>query len=302
MTQAIDLDSFFQESLVPWDYGIMQAQDYVRDVMAGKAQGWKTGVATLDNYIRLMPREYVVLAARAGTGKTALGMQIAEEVGKQAHRRGTGGIVAIFSAEMDSRTLALRTACGLEGVSLWDMQTGKIAKADGQRVIERLGTMLGGPFRVDQSSAPTLEHMAEQLSVYADDGTPIDMILFDYLELAGEMDKQESLRIAKISRGMKALAKRFDTCAVAIAQMNRDIENRAKKKPMLRDLMQGGEREPDRVVMLVREGLMEEDADTQETFAHVVKNRNGPLGVAPMLFDESNMRFQAAQLIDGLDY
>jgi replicative DNA helicase len=283
-----DIDAFFQESLIPWDYGILEAQDYVNDVLAGKLKGWKTGISSVDNFIRFMPREYVVIAARAGTGKTALGVQLAENVARQMAERKSQGIIAIFSAEMDSRTLALRTACGLEGVSLWNLQTGKVARADGERVIERLATMLGGVFRVDQSPAPTLEHMVKQLEIYAED-TPIELVLFDYLELAGEIDKVENLRIAKISRGMKAIAKKFDTTTLALAQMNRDIENRAKKKPLLRDLMQGGEREPDRVIAIVRD-----EDDSTETQAHVIKNRNGPLGVAAMIFDESNMRFKSA--------
>lgn len=296
---GIDLDNFFQESLVPWDYGIMEAQDYVRDVLAGKVYGYKTGIASLDQYIRLMPREYVALAARAGTGKSAMMMQIAEAVARQINEQQKDGIIAIFSAEMDSRTLALRTACGLEGVSLWNLQTGKIARADGERVIERLDTLLGGVFRVDQSSAPTLEHMTDQLAVYAED-TPIELILFDYLELAGEIDKLEPLRIAKISRGMKALAKRFDCCTLALVQMNRESERRMNKKPMLSDLMQGGEREPDRVIALVREGLYDDDEDSTVTDAYIIKNRNGPLAVAPMIFDESNMRYKSA-VIETVD-
>ena len=292
------LDEFFRESLIPWDYGILEAQDYIDDVLAGKAQGWLTGIVSLDDYIRFLKREYSVIAGRAGTGKTAIGLQIAENVAVQMLARKSAGIIAIFSAEMDSRTLALRTACGLENVSLWKLQIGKITQDEGRRVKARLQSMLGGPFRVDQSSAPTLEHMVAQLNVYQSENTPIELVMFDYLELAGEIDKVENLRIAKISRGLKAIAKTFDTPVIALAQMNRDIERRAKKSPMLSDLMQGGEREPDRIIMMVRD-----EEDDIETYAHVVKNRNGPRGVAPMIFDEANMRFKAAAIktVD-LDY
>jgi len=292
------LDEFFRESLIPWDYGILEAKDYVKDALAGKVRGWVTGISSLDDYIRLLKRELTVVAGRAGTGKTAIGMQLAESVATQMMARNSTGIIAIFSAEMDSMTLALRTACGLENVSLWKLQIGKITPDEGRRVDARLDTLLGGPFKVDQSSAPTLEHMVDQLKVYKDESTPIELVMFDYLELAGEIDKVENLRVAKISRGLKAIAKTFDTPVIALAQMNRDIERRAKKSPMLSDLMQGGEREPDRIIMMVRD----EDDDT-ETYAHVVKNRNGPRGVAPMIFDETNMRFKAAAIetVD-LDY
>lgn len=294
------MDAFFLESLISWDFGIMEAQDFVRDVKAGNLPGYKTGISTLDNFIRFMRREYCVLAGRAGTGKTAIMMQLAESVATQMVERKRKGIIAIFSAEMDSRTLALRAACGLEGVSLWNLQTGNVAQSDCDRVIERLQMMMGGVFRVDQSSAPTLEHMQQQLSIYAEDGLPIELVIVDYVELVGEIDKAENLRIAKISRGMKALAKTFDTTTIGIVQMNRDIETRTKKVPLLRDLMQGGEREPDRVVMLVREGLYEEDGETSTTCAYVTKNRNGPLGMATMVFDEANMRFKPGQMVDGL--
>lgn len=294
---TVDLDEFFRETLVPWAHGILEAQDYLDELESGKVPGWRLGLSSLDKYVRFVPREFVVIGARSGTGKTALGMQLVENVARQMIAAGDNGLIAVFSAEMDSRTLALRTACGLEGVGLWALQSGKATKEEIARVRACLGSMVQWPFVVDQSSAPTLEHMVEQLAIYASD-RPIRMVLFDYLELSGEMDKSESLRIAKVSRGLKAIAKHFDTTVLGIAQMNRDIESRIKKRPMMSDLMQGGEREPDRIILLVRESMFEDgdagpdDADVVKVY--IVKNRNAPPADVALLFDGQRMRFRSA--------
>ena len=163
---------------------------------------------------------------------------------------------------------------------------------NGKRSGRALESMKELPFVVDQSPAPTLEHMREQLSAYAED-RPIRVIMLDYAELAGEWATQEGVRLAKIMRGMKALAKRFDAASLVLSQMNRDIEGRHEKKPRLSDLMHGGEREPDRILALVRD-----DDQPQNIFCYCIKNRNAPLFETVLLFDGPTMRFKSARIVN----
>lgn len=291
----MDASSFFTESLQPWALGIKEAARDVTGVMEGRQIGYRSGWANLDSMLRLIPGELTVVGARAGTGKTAFAMQLAENVMKQMIANGDEGLIVIFSAEMSSSALAKRTACGLAGVPVWKVDNGEITKEEGRRVLAKLRELEAWPFVVDQTTAPTVEHMIEQIQVYADEA-PIRLVMFDYMELAGEFAKEESQRVAKIGRGLHGLARKYNCPVVAISQLNRDIERRAKKKPMLSDLMHGGEREPDRVVMLVRPSLFDETEDERIVNVYMVKNRNAKQGETVLLFDAPNMRFQSAQV------
>lgn len=291
----MDASAFFNENLLPWSFGIKEAARQIEGVLDGRPIGYRSGWANLDKMLRIVPGELTLIGARAGTGKTAFGMQLAENVMKQMIANGDEGLVVVFSAEMSSSALAKRTACGLAGVPVWRVDNGDITRDEGRRILDMLKTLEAWPFVVDQTTAPTLEHMIEQMQVYAEEAT-IRLVLFDYMELAGEFAKEESLRVAKIGRGLHSLARKFNCPVVALSQLNRDIERRAKKKPMLSDLMHGGEREPDRVVMLVRPALLDESEDDRIVNVYLVKNRNAPLGETVLLFDAPNMRFQSAQV------
>jgi len=284
----MDASSFFTESLQPWALGIKEAARDVTGVMEGKQIGYRSGWANLDSMLRLIPGELTVVGARAGTGKTAFAMQLAENVMKQMIANGDEGLIVIFSAEMSANSLAKRTACGLAGVPVWKVDNGEITKEEGRRVLEKLRELEAWPFVVDQTTAPTVEHMIEQIQVYADEA-PIRLVMFDYMELAGEFAKEESQRVAKIGRGLHGLARKYNCPVVAISQLNRDIERRA--------LMHGGEREPDRVVMLVRPSLFDETEDERIVNVYMVKNRNAKQGETVLLFDAPNMRFQSAQVV-----
>ncbi len=292
----MDASAFFTESLQPWSFGIKEAARQIEGVMDGRLIGYRSGWANLDGMLRLIPGELTVVGARAGTGKTAFGMQLAENVMKQMVANGDEGLIVIFSAEMSANSLAKRTACGLAGVPVWKVDNGEITKEEGRRVLEKLRELEAWPFVVDQTTAPTVEHMIEQIQIYADEA-PIRLVMFDYMELAGEFAKEESQRVAKIGRGLHGLSRKYNCPVVALSQLNRDIERRAKKKPMLSDLMHGGEREPDRVVMLVRPYLFDESEDERIVNVYMVKNRNAKQGETTLLFDAPNMRFQSAQVV-----
>lgn len=295
MSDQFDIDLFFRENLQPSTFAAQRARERLRALRDGVA-GFTTKLVGLDQYVRLMPGQLFTVAGRSGAGKTAFGMQLIYSVMLQMEERGDGGVVCVFSAEMDGESLMLREACALEKVSFWQVQTGVCTQAEYDRLDSRLSNMGSQRLYIDESPAPTLEHMVMQLKALADEGRDIALVLFDYTELAGEFDRDESKRVNKISRGLATIAKKFDCPVVTLSQMNRDIESRAEKTPSMRDLMHGGERDAATILILVRPWAYDKSAPRELVNAHVVKNRFGPQGEATLGFDETTLRFYSAKL------
>lgn len=295
MTDYIDLDLFFRENLQPSTFAAQRARERLAALRDGVA-GYTTHLRGLDQFVRLMPGQLVTVAARAGAGKTAFGMQLAYSVMQQIRQRKDAGIICIFSAEMDGESLMLREACAIEQISFWRVQTGDCKPAEYDRLDKRLEKMDDRQLYIDESSAPTLEHMTAQLKALTDEGHSIALVLFDYTELAGEFDRDESKRVNKISRGLATIAKKFACPVVTLSQMNRDIESRAEKTPSMRDLMHGGERDASCIVILVRPWMYDKSAPRELVNAYVVKNRFGPQGETTLGFDETSLRFYSVKL------
>lgn len=286
-------DEFFRKNLLPSAFAVQRAKDRLANFQ-NKVGSYKTGLSVLDGQFRLLPSELTVIGGRAGTGKTAWAMQIIHAVLMQLNEQQMPGCIALFSAEMDGETLMLREACALERIPLWKVQHGDCTRQENDRLRKRLDTLDNHRFLIDESPAPTLEHMLEQLDAVSGERAPVRFVVFDYTELSGEFDKNESQRIAKIGRGLKGIAKHYSCPVLTLSQLNRDIESRPDKTPNMRDLMHGGEREPDRIVILMRPWLYDRSQPQELVNCHIVKNRNGPLGEVALAFDETTMRFHSA--------
>lgn len=290
---TIDPDEFFRQNLVHSNIAASRARERLRHMQEGKA-GYSLKLKSLEDYVRLMPGQLTTIAGRSGSGKTALGMQVVYAVLAQMEERGDPGVICIFSAEMDGESLMLREACAIEKISYWRVQVGECSKTEYATLDRRLENMGNRRVYIDESPAPTLEHMIEQLKALTDEGQRIAMVLFDYTELSGEYDRDESKRVNKISRGLAALAKRFACPVLTLSQLNRDIEARADKTPSMRDLMHGGERDAACIIVLVRPWSYDKGAPRELINCYVVKNRFGKQGEATLGFDETSLRFYSA--------
>jgi len=295
MVDVINPDTFFRENLSAKGFALTRAQDRLMSMRDGMT-GFGSGLHVLNPYFKLMPGELTTIGGRAGTGKTAIGLQIVHNVLVELKASNRPGKVCVFSAEMDGETLMLREACAWEKIPLWHLQTGQATKEEYERVSNRLSNMDDERMMIDESSAPTLEHMISQLEIVREVYGKIAMVLFDYTELSGEFERVESQRIAKISRGLKAIAKKYQCPVLTLSQLNRDIESRSDRTPTMRDLMHGGEREPDRIMVLLRPWLYDKAQQKDLVYAYIVKNRNGPLGEAALFFHEQTMRFSSAEI------
>lgn len=293
VTSTVDPDEFFRQNLVHSNIAAGRARERLRHMQGGRV-GYSTRLKVLDDYVRLMPGQLTTIAGRSGSGKTAFGMQVVYSVLAQMQERDDPGVICIFSAEMDGESLMLREACAIEKISYWRVQVGDCTKAEYALLDERLENMGNRRVYIDESPAPTLEHMIEQLNALVESGQSIAMVLFDYTELAGEYDRDESKRVNKISRGLAALAKRFACPVLTLSQLNRDIEARADKTPSMRDLMHGGERDAACILVLVRPWSYDKGSPRELVNCYIVKNRFGKQGETTLGFDETSLRFYSA--------
>lgn len=304
-TSTVDPDEFFRQNLVHSNIAAKRARERLRQMQEGTS-GYSTRLKVLDEYVRLMPGQLTTVAGRSGSGKTAFGMQVVYSVLAQMEDRDDPGVICIFSAEMDGESLMLREACAIEKISYWRVQAGECSKHEYARLDERLTNMGSRRVYIDESPAPTLEHMIGQLNALTEEGHSISLVLFDYTELAGEYDRDESKRVNKISRGLAALAKRFRTPVLTLSQLNRDIEARNDKTPSMRDLMHGGERDAACIVVLVRPWSYDKSQPRELINCHVVKNRFGKQGDVTLGFDETSLRFYSATVarkdLDPVDH
>jgi replicative DNA helicase len=292
----IDANDFLQQNMSRVNHAILRAHDRLAQIKRGDV-GFTSGIRTLDEHFRLMPGELTAIGARSSTGKTAIGMQVVRKVLRDLDKSGKPGVVCVFTAEMGGDNLMIREACALEGIPLWKLNTRQATDTEFARISERLNKLDYDRLFLDESSAPTLEHMLTQLEIIQEEYGKIAFVLFDYTELSGELEKMESQRIAKISRGLKFIAKRYDCPVLTLSQLNRDIESRSDKTPTMRDMMHGGEREPDCIVILVRPWLYDKAEPRELVYGYTVKNRNGPIGNCVLFFQEEIMRFKSADII-----
>lgn len=301
---ALDI---FQSDLRPMQYWHVRAQEKVDLWKRGIAEGHSTGFKGLDNWSRLVPGELTLIAARPSQGKTALAMQMAENLARQLQRDNDPGCVAVFSAEMSGWSLYHRMAGAMSGVNTHKLRAGKGTSAElatFEDAMERLRTL---PIWIDDNTGPTTAQMLEQLSRLNED-IPVRMMIFDFVELGGDRAQKEDLRIGAIAHNLKAIAKTLEIPVVALSQLNRDVESRANKMPALSDLRYSGmlEQLADVVMFIMRPEYYAERAqhvdvpqEDKQGIAYVqyAKNRNGPVGLARLAFIKDRVMFGDIQRV-----
>ena len=263
--------------------------------------GVKSGFAGIDEMTNGMHRgQFIVIAGRPSMGKTALALNIAEQI---AVNNNIG--VGVFSVEMSKEQLALRLLCSRAGVSEQKLRSRKIRKEEWTRLSTRGGVLARAPIFIDDSPSLTpLEMRAKARRLRSQHN--VGLIVIDYIQLMGAAGRFENRQqeIAHISRSMKALAKELDIPVIACSQLSRQVEQRGgDKKPQLSDLRESGAIEQDAdVVMFIYRAehyLAAEDRESErfkavEGKAEVIiaKQRNGPTGVVHLAFLKEFARFE----------
>jgi replicative DNA helicase len=259
--------------------------------------GLATGYAGLDNETAgLQPSELIILAARPSMGKTALALNIAENVGLRQREP-----VAIFSLEMSKESLLLRLLASEARVDAHKFRTGHMSRDDWGKVTSALANLGEAPIWIDDSASSTvLEMGAKARRLKRDRG--LSLMIVDYLQLVvptgsgRQTNRQEE--VSGMSRALKGLAKELKVPIVVLSQLTRAPE-REDRKPQLADLRESGAIEQDADVVLFinrpnfyKTDLPEEDRAKAELI--IAKQRNGPTGTLNFVFLARHTRFEEA--------
>jgi len=259
--------------------------------------GLATGYAGLDNETAgLQPSELIILAARPSMGKTALALNIAENVGLRQREP-----VAIFSLEMSKESLLLRLLASEARVDAHKFRTGHMSRDDWSKVTGALANLGEAPIWIDDSASSTvLEMGAKARRLKRDRG--LSLMIVDYLQLVvptgsgRQTNRQEE--VSGMSRALKGLAKELKVPIVVLSQLTRAPE-REERKPQLADLRESGAIEQDADVVLFinrpnfyKTDLPEEDRAKAELI--IAKQRNGPTGTLNFVFLARHTRFEEA--------
>ena len=251
----------------------------------------------------LQAGELTILAARPSMGKTALALNLAEQVASGVGRKDACP-VGFFSLEMSEEQLVHRLIAGNSGVDVQDLRRNNLGGDKANRVMQAIERLQKAPMYVDDvPSLSLLQLRAKARRMKAKHG--IEAIFVDYLQLVTSGSRAESrqIEVSEISRGLKALARELSVPVVCLAQLNRGPEQREGHRPRLSDLRESGsiEQDADVVLLLHREAYFhkddpdwkrenEERARTSEVI--IAKQRNGPTGVVYLTWDEKITRFK----------
>jgi replicative DNA helicase len=256
--------------------------------------GVPTGFKDLDNKTSgFQPGDLVIVAGRPGMGKTALALNLAQNA---CHE--TGNPVAVFSLEMSKEQLSLRMLSSQAGVDSSKMRGGFLSQKDLASINQAAGTLYDIPLFIDDSPAiSALEIRAKARRMKMNEG--LSMVVVDYLQLMRGRASAErrDLEISEMSRSLKALAKELSIPVICLSQLNRKVEERTNKRPVLSDLRESGaiEQDADVILFIYREAIYNKDIEPdkrRQAELIVAKQRNGPTGTVKLTFFEEVTRFK----------
>ena len=271
--------------------GMSRIFDLVQERQASDVDfiGLRTGFADVDTIIQGMkPGNLHIFAGRPGMGKSLFEDHVS------THNASRGSHVVRFNLEMTSEQIWLRSVAGVTGLPFTKMINGKLSDSEVDLYARNVGELSEMNMWVDDTPGITLTQLSARCRrLDAEHG--IDLITIDYVQLMGVdgTHQNRNQEIGSISRGLKALAKTLNVPILALAQLNRGVEQRQDKRPMLSDLRDSGEIEQDAdiVMMIYRDDYYDELSDrSNQVEINVVKNRHGRTGSASLFFDKSAPR------------
>ena len=263
---------------------------------SGGLIGSSTGYKDLDNKLQgLQNGDLIVVAGRPSMGKTSLAMNVAENVLLDSESNGS---VLIFSLEMPGESLTTRLLSGMTKLNQQNVRSGML-KDDELRILFQQSEKLKNlPLWIDDSSILSpmeLRAKARRLARTEKDG--LSLIVVDYLQLMQLPLSSENRvnQISEISRSLKSLAKELNVPVIALSQLNRAVENRPNKRPIMADLRDSGaiEQDADVILFIYRDEVYNEDSEHGNKAEIIIgKQRNGPIGTVNLTFLKEFTRFE----------
>ena len=254
--------------------------------------GIETGFEKFDEMTGgLQKSDLIIVAGRPSMGKSSFAINIAEHAAIKNDKS-----VAVFSMEMPGEQLAIRMIASLSRVDQHKIRTGDLGDNDWPRLTSTVSIMQDKKIFVDDTPALTPAELRARCRRLAREQT-LDMIIVDYLQLMQVPGTKENraTEISEISRSLKAMAKELNIPVVALSQLNRSLESRTNKRPVMSDLRESGaiEQDADVIVFIYRDEVYDEDSpDKGKAEIIIGKQRNGPIGMVPLTFLGQYTRFE----------
>ncbi len=259
----------------------------------GAVTGTTTGFIDLDKKLAgLQPTDLLILAARPAMGKTALALNIAQKAAD------SGAIVGVFSLEMSRGQLVTRMFSSVGTVDATKIRTGTLDEQDWVALNEATEAIRRLRICIDDTPGLTITQVTNKAKRLKEQEEGLDLIIIDYLQLMQGDDARapREQQISATSRGLKGLAKELNVPVIALSQLNRGVESRQNKRPVLSDLRESGaiEQDADIIMFLYRDDYYNPDDSPDEGLADVIiaKHRNGPTGTVQLVFEKEYSRFQ----------
>ena len=255
--------------------------------------GIPTGYSDLDEMTSGLQRgDLVIIAGRPSMGKTSLAMNIAEYVAVEKQLP-----VGIFSMEMPGEQLAMRMLSSLGRINSNKVRTGRLADEDWPRLNNAVGLLDKARMFIDDSASLNAMDLRSRARRMASEHGDLGLIVVDYLQLmqSTESNENRATEISAITRALKILAKELKVPVLAVSQLNRSLEQRPNKRPVMSDLRESGsiEQDADVIFFIYRDEVYNDETD-QKGVAEVIigKQRNGPIGTSKLTFRGEYTRFE----------
>jgi replicative DNA helicase len=256
--------------------------------------GVRTGFYDMDrNTAGLQPGDLIILAARPSMGKTAFALNIAENVSVNE-----GLPVVVFSMEMGASQLALRMVGSQGRIDQQHLRTGRLDNDEWGRLTEAVERLSKSSVFIDETPALTGPELRARARRQARQCGQLGLIVIDYLQLmsgSGSDNENRATEIGEISRGLKALAKELNCPVIALSQLNRSVETRPDKRPMMSDLRESGaiEQDADIIMFIYRDEYYNKETKEPGVAEIIIaKQRNGPVGTTKLAFLRQWTKFE----------
>lgn len=257
--------------------------------------GIATGFTDLDSMTSgLQPGDLIIVAGRPSMGKTAFSINIAENVALESSKP-----VAIFSMEMGGAQLAMRMIGSVGRLNQHTLRTGRLEDDDWSRMTHALGRLNDAPIFIDETAALNALELRSRARRLHRQNDGLGLIVIDYLQLmsspSGKASENRATEISEISRSLKALAKELHVPVIALSQLNRGLEQRPNKRPVMSDLRESGaiEQDADLILFIYRDEVYNPDSpDKGKAEIIIGKQRNGPIGKVELTFRGEYTRFE----------
>jgi replicative DNA helicase len=259
----------------------------------GTISGLSTGLADIDDMTDGLQRgDLIIIAGRPSMGKSAIAMNIAEDVALRDE------LVLVFSLEMSPDQLGMRTLASIGSLNSKALRSGKLYDPDWDKMTNALRRIADKPLYIDQSTSPTVAQMAGKARrLIKRTGKRLALVVIDYLQLMEAEGQNRNDELSGITRRLKLMAKDLDCPVICLSQLSRKVEERGDKRPILSDLRESGaiEQDADIVMMMYRDDYYREDSPWAGMAEVLIrKQRNGPTGDVKLVFQKEYSRFSDA--------